>query len=77
MAPTRERSLETMERIIKLLQDAIPTWSVAKEVRCSQSAVSKICCKYKPNGKVVKGKHTGRPSKTSKRQDRKPKAICL
>uniref|UniRef100_A0A3B4YMY3 Transposase Tc1-like domain-containing protein n=1 Tax=Seriola lalandi dorsalis TaxID=1841481 RepID=A0A3B4YMY3_SERLL len=46
-------------------------------VGCSQSAVSKIWTKYKQNGKVVKGKHTGRPRKTSKRQDRKLKAICL
>lgn len=34
-------------------------------------SVSKICCKYKQNGKVIKGKHKGRPGKTSKHQDRK------
>ncbi|CAI9608265.1 unnamed protein product [Staurois parvus] len=39
------------------------------------SAVSKIWTKYKSNGKVVKGKHTGRPRKTSKCQDRQLKAI--
>ncbi len=77
MAPTRELSVETMERIIKLLQEGNPSRSVAKEVGCSQSAVSKIWCKYKQNGKVTKGKHTSRPRKTSKRQDRKLKAICL
>ncbi|CAI9583149.1 unnamed protein product, partial [Staurois parvus] len=38
---------------------------------------TKIWTKYKSNGKVVKGKRTGRPRKTSKRQDRKLKAICL
>uniref|UniRef100_A0A3B4Y4D5 Transposase Tc1-like domain-containing protein n=1 Tax=Seriola lalandi dorsalis TaxID=1841481 RepID=A0A3B4Y4D5_SERLL len=51
--------------------------NVTKDVGCSQSAVSKIWTKYRQNGKVVKGKHTGRPRKTSKRQDRKLKAICL
>ncbi|CAJ0967116.1 unnamed protein product [Ranitomeya imitator] len=40
-----------------------------------QSAVSKIGTKYKQHGKVVKGKHTGRPRKTSKRQDRKLQAM--
>uniref|UniRef100_A0A673LMH6 Transposase Tc1-like domain-containing protein n=1 Tax=Sinocyclocheilus rhinocerous TaxID=307959 RepID=A0A673LMH6_9TELE len=65
------------KQIIKLLQEENPSRSVAKEVGCSQSAISKIWCKYKQNGKVTKGKHTGRPRKTSKRQDRKLKAICL
>uniref|UniRef100_A0A671WUZ7 Transposase Tc1-like domain-containing protein n=1 Tax=Sparus aurata TaxID=8175 RepID=A0A671WUZ7_SPAAU len=51
--------------------------NAAKDVGCSQSAVSKIWTKYKQHGKVVKGKHTGRPRKTSKRQDRKLKAVCL
>uniref|UniRef100_A0A8C5DUY4 Transposase Tc1-like domain-containing protein n=1 Tax=Gouania willdenowi TaxID=441366 RepID=A0A8C5DUY4_GOUWI len=49
--------------------------NVAKDVGCSQSAVSRIWTKYKQHGKVVKGKHTGRPWKTSKHQDRKLKAI--
>uniref|UniRef100_A0A672SN36 Transposase Tc1-like domain-containing protein n=1 Tax=Sinocyclocheilus grahami TaxID=75366 RepID=A0A672SN36_SINGR len=56
-----------MERIIKLLQEENPSRRVAKEVGCSQSAISKIWCKYKQNGKVTKGKHTGRPRKTSKK----------
>uniref|UniRef100_A0A672Y5E8 Transposase Tc1-like domain-containing protein n=1 Tax=Sphaeramia orbicularis TaxID=375764 RepID=A0A672Y5E8_9TELE len=51
--------------------------NVAKDAGCSQSAVSKIWTKYKQHGKAVKGKHTGRPRKTSNRQDRKLKAICL
>uniref|UniRef100_A0A4W6EZN1 Transposase Tc1-like domain-containing protein n=1 Tax=Lates calcarifer TaxID=8187 RepID=A0A4W6EZN1_LATCA len=70
-------SIETKERIIKLLKEGKSSRSVAKDVGCSQSAVSKIWTKYKQHGKVVKGKHTGRPRKTSKRQDRKLKAICL
>lgn len=41
------------------------------------SQLSKIWSKYKTNGKVVKGKHTGRPRKTTECQDIKPKAICL
>ena len=73
MAPTRELSVETMERIIKLLKEGNSTRSVVKDVGCFQSAVSKIWSKYTQNGKVVKGKHTGR----SKRQDRKLKARCL
>uniref|UniRef100_A0A8B9HVS6 Transposase Tc1-like domain-containing protein n=1 Tax=Astyanax mexicanus TaxID=7994 RepID=A0A8B9HVS6_ASTMX len=39
---------------------------VAKDVGCSQS-----------HGMVVKAKRTGRPRKTSKRQDKQLKAICL
>ena len=35
----------------------VPTQSVAKDVGCSQSAVSKIWCKYKQHGKVIKGRH--------------------
>uniref|UniRef100_A0A3Q2UHF8 Transposase Tc1-like domain-containing protein n=1 Tax=Fundulus heteroclitus TaxID=8078 RepID=A0A3Q2UHF8_FUNHE len=68
---------ETKERIIKLLKDGKSSRNVAKDVGCSQSAVSKIWTKYKRHWKVVKGKHTGRPRKTSQRQDRKLKAICL
>ena len=47
MAPTRELSIKTMERIIKLLWEENPTWYVAKSVGCSQSAVSKNLVQYK------------------------------
>uniref|UniRef100_A0A3B5AUW2 Transposase Tc1-like domain-containing protein n=1 Tax=Stegastes partitus TaxID=144197 RepID=A0A3B5AUW2_9TELE len=77
MAPTREMSVETKERIIKLLKVGKSSRIVAKDVGCSQSAVSKIWTKYKQHGKAVKGKHTGKPRKTSKCQDRKLQAICL
>uniref|UniRef100_A0A3Q0R5D0 Tc1-like transposase DDE domain-containing protein n=1 Tax=Amphilophus citrinellus TaxID=61819 RepID=A0A3Q0R5D0_AMPCI len=43
----------------------------------TSQTVSKTWTKYKQHGKVVKGMHTGRPRKTSKRQDRRLKAICL
>uniref|UniRef100_A0A8C5ECY3 Transposase Tc1-like domain-containing protein n=1 Tax=Gouania willdenowi TaxID=441366 RepID=A0A8C5ECY3_GOUWI len=77
MAPTPEMSVETKERIIKLHKECKSSWNVAKDVGCLQSAVSKIWTKYKQHGKVVKGKYTGKPRKTSKRPDRKLKAICL
>uniref|UniRef100_A0A3B5QK18 Transposase Tc1-like domain-containing protein n=1 Tax=Xiphophorus maculatus TaxID=8083 RepID=A0A3B5QK18_XIPMA len=77
MAPTREMSLETKERIVKLLEEGNPSRMVAKDVGWSQSAVSKIWTKYKQHGMVVKAKRTGRPRKTSKRQDKQLKAICL
>uniref|UniRef100_A0A3B5PUG8 Transposase Tc1-like domain-containing protein n=1 Tax=Xiphophorus maculatus TaxID=8083 RepID=A0A3B5PUG8_XIPMA len=77
MAPTREMSLETKERIVKLLEEGNPSRMVAKDVGCSQSAVSKIWTKYKQHGMVVKAKRTGRPRKTSKHQDKQLKAICL
>uniref|UniRef100_A0A3Q0RAY7 Tc1-like transposase DDE domain-containing protein n=1 Tax=Amphilophus citrinellus TaxID=61819 RepID=A0A3Q0RAY7_AMPCI len=77
MPPTPEMSTETKERIIKLLKEGKSSHSVAQDVGCSQSAVSKTWTKYKQHGKVVKGMHTGRPRKTSKRQDRRLKAICL
>ena len=72
MAPTRELSIETMERIIRLLRERNPTRSVPQYVGCSQSAVSKIWCKYKQNGKRM-----GWPRNMSKRQDGKLKAIWL
>uniref|UniRef100_A0A3B5QWB7 Tc1-like transposase DDE domain-containing protein n=1 Tax=Xiphophorus maculatus TaxID=8083 RepID=A0A3B5QWB7_XIPMA len=74
MAPTREMSLET-ERIVKLLEEGNPSRMVAKDVGCSQSAVSKIWTKYKQHGMVVKAKRTGRPRKTSKRQDKQLKEV--
>uniref|UniRef100_A0A3P9PNQ9 Transposase Tc1-like domain-containing protein n=1 Tax=Poecilia reticulata TaxID=8081 RepID=A0A3P9PNQ9_POERE len=77
MAPTREMSLETKERIVKLLEGGNPSSMVAKDVGCSQSAVSQIWTKCKQHGIVVKAKCTGRPRKTSKRQDKQLKAICL
>uniref|UniRef100_A0A3B3YRI5 Transposase Tc1-like domain-containing protein n=1 Tax=Poecilia mexicana TaxID=48701 RepID=A0A3B3YRI5_9TELE len=77
MTPTREMSLETKERIVKLLEEGNPSRMVAKDVGCSQSAVSKIWTKYKQHGMVVKAKCTGRPRKTLKRQDKQLKAICL
>uniref|UniRef100_A0A096MI25 Transposase Tc1-like domain-containing protein n=1 Tax=Poecilia formosa TaxID=48698 RepID=A0A096MI25_POEFO len=54
-----------------------PSCMVAKDVGCSQSAVSKIWTKYKQRGMVVKTKCTSRPRKTSKCQDKQLKAICL
>lgn len=53
-----------MESTIKGPQEENPTRTVTKGVGCLQSAVSKIWCKYKQNGKGVKGKHMGRPKKT-------------
>lgn len=64
MAPKREMTIETMERIIKLLQDVNPTGSVAKNGCGSQSAVCKTWCKYKQSMKIIKGKQKGRPMKT-------------
>uniref|UniRef100_A0A3P9PU42 Transposase Tc1-like domain-containing protein n=1 Tax=Poecilia reticulata TaxID=8081 RepID=A0A3P9PU42_POERE len=70
-------SLETKERIVKLLEEGNPSSMVAKDVGCSQSAVSQIWTKYKQHGMVVKAKCTGRPRKKSKRQDKQLKVICL
>uniref|UniRef100_A0A3B1JCI9 Tc1-like transposase DDE domain-containing protein n=1 Tax=Astyanax mexicanus TaxID=7994 RepID=A0A3B1JCI9_ASTMX len=48
-----------------------------REMSLLEEAVSKIWTKYKQHGMVVKAKRTGRPRKTSKRQDKQLKAICL
>lgn len=69
MVPTKKLSVETSLRT--------PTWSMTKDAGCSQSDVCKVLRKFKQNGKVIKGKHTCRPRKTLKHQDRKLKAICL
>lgn len=77
MAPTKEMSIETRERIIKFLEEGNSTRRVASHIGCSQSAVSKIWRKYKRDGDVRKGKHSGRTRKTSQRQDRTLRRICL
>jgi len=46
-------------------------------VGCSQLSVSVMWSKDKQTRKAVKGKHAGRPRKTSKHQDRKLQAVCL
>uniref|UniRef100_A0A672G6V0 Transposase Tc1-like domain-containing protein n=1 Tax=Salarias fasciatus TaxID=181472 RepID=A0A672G6V0_SALFA len=75
---SEEKHLESLHfETIKLLEEVNSTRMVAKDVGCSQSAVSKIWTKYKQHGKVVKVKRTGRPRKTSKRQDKQLKAIYL
>ena len=42
MAQTRQLSVETEERLIKLLQEGNLTLSVTNDVGCSQLAVSKM-----------------------------------
>ena len=65
--------MEAMERIIQLPQEGNSVQIVTKDIGCYQSVISNIWSKYKQNGKVVKWKHTGRPRKTPKHQDRKQK----
>ena len=36
---TKAMSIETMDRMVKLIQEDNPQWSVAKDVCCSQLAV--------------------------------------
>lgn len=54
MVPTRELSSETMESVVKLIQEGNPQGSVVNDVDCSQSTVSKIWGKYKRNKMVKK-----------------------
>ena len=46
MAPTREVSIGTMQSLVKLIQESYPQWKHGESC-CSQSAMSKILCKYK------------------------------
>ena len=48
--------METIEKIVKLLQEGRSTQTVAGDVGCSQSAMSEILSKNKENGMVVKGR---------------------
>ena len=64
-----------MEKIVTLIQEGNLECSVAKDVDWYQGAVLKIGCIFKRKGVVKKGKHTGRPGKTSKCRNRKLKAI--
>ena len=61
MASTKKLLTETMENIVKLIQEGNLQWSVMKDVGYSQLVVFKIWCKYKRNGVVKKEKNTGRP----------------
>jgi len=54
MAPTRERSTETMARIENFLQGAHSTWC---DKICWLFPVSCAWNLYKENGEVAKGKH--------------------
>ena len=57
IATTEELELETKKRnIVRLVPGRNLDSSVANDVGCSQSAVSKIWCKYKGNGVVKKRK---------------------
>lgn len=49
-ALSKELSIETMELIVKFVEEGNPLWSIAKGIVSSQSAVSKICWKFKWNG---------------------------
>lgn len=77
MAPTKEISNVDREKIVNLLKGGLSTRIVAKQVGRSQSAIAKIWLKVKHTGIPLKDKRKGRPRKTSKRDDRKLKSICL
>ena len=44
---TIELAIETLEKIVKLIQEDNTQWRVAKDIGYSQSALSKILCKYR------------------------------
>ena len=77
MTPTEELSDVVREKIVKLLKEGLSTRIVAKQVGCFQTAISKKWIKFKYTGIHLKEKLIGRPRKTSKRSDRKLKALCL
>jgi len=66
-----------LQELKELLQQADCQVPWPKQVSCQWKKRFLNSMKYKQNGKVVKGKHTGRPRKTSKHQDRKLGPICL
>ena len=54
MAPTNKHLVKIVENILKLIQEANPLRSMAKDVDCNQSAESNISYKNKWNGVIKK-----------------------
>ena len=45
--------IETIDRIIKLIKESNPHWSVTKDVGCSQTSMSNIWYKYQRNRVLI------------------------
>ena len=65
MIPSRELSVETIEKIIKIIfWERKSKWSVMKYADwSSELPVSKIWFNFNQNGKAIKEKQMGRPVK--------------
>ena len=55
MAPTKELSVETMKRIVNLIQEGNTQWIFTEDIGCSPLTVSKMWNKFERNGEVKKG----------------------
>ena len=77
---TKEFSIETIERFVRLIQKSNQPQRVAKDVACYQSGVYHCCYKCqkkKKNEMIKKRKPSCKSQNTSKRQEKKFKAICF
>src|SRR5215472_3422885 len=71
MAKSRGIAQETRYKIIFFLEQGFSCTAIAKRVGCSHSAVIKIGKKYKETGSVQDKARSGRPRKSTSRQDRR------
>lgn len=71
MAPTKELTERERQLIVDHVFDGKSYAEVSQLLKCSKSTVSKVVKKFKEIGSLKNQKRSGRPRKTSPREDRK------
>lgn len=70
-------STEQRHRIIVLNEEGYSCTEIAQRVKCHRTTVSRVVNKYKKTGSVHDRQRSGRPRKSTKRQDRTLRRISL
>lgn len=70
-------SIEQRHRIIVLHEEGYSSTEIAKRVKCHRTTVSRMIEKYKKNGSVDDKHRSGRPRKSTERQDRTLRRISM
>ena len=71
MAKLRELTNEERRQIVALRDEGIPVGRVAMRFRCCRQTVSRICRRHRNTGDANKLHRSGRPKKTTAREDRR------
>lgn len=70
-------SVQFRQRVVELYQNGRTQCDVAKTLNISQSAVSKILCKFRTQGGVENRRKSGRPRKITPMIDKTIKRLSL